>query len=489
MKRPCTEAARPIAAGILLALIAILAPASRADAPPAPPSPSLERSIQQVSFGAGTVPKTDLKGTDLAPGASGSASFSAKQGMVRVSLSVRDLPEAESFGPQFLTYVAWAISPEGKPRNLGEIAVSKGKGKFQGTTPLLAFGVAVTAEPYFAVTLPSELVVLQNSFEGKTGQKAIPSEVRFMAFPKGTYTSEGLEPPDPKSQVPGDLFQARNALRIAKAFGAETYASDSFGRAARTLSEAEALAQDSKTRKQAASKARESVLSAEAARSLAIQKIDEARVADEKAQAAARAAEARAQAEAAQKEAGAARAQAEQAQMEAGAAKAKAVEAQAMAAEEARRRAEAESEKHALREKLLKQLNLILETRDSARGLIVNMGDVLFDLDKYTLRPEAREKLAKLSGIVLGNPGLKLEVEGHTDSTGSDDYNQKLSENRAGAVRDYLVSQNVPADSITARGFGKTRPVAPNDTAANRQKNRRVEIVVSGEIIGTEVTP
>ena len=491
MVKSLSSFARLLAACLAFAVLAASAPLAQAETPAAPPTPSIERSILAVSYGAGTIPKAELKGTDLAPNAAGSAAISAKQGSVRISVSVRNLPEAASFGPQYLTYVAWAVTFEGKPRNLGEIAVKKGKGKLQTTTPIQAFGLAVTAEPHFAVSTPSEMLMLQNVFTGKAAEKAAPTEVRFVAFPRNTFSSKGLETPDPaaKVKVPLELYEARNAVSIAKAFGADTYAADSYTRAAQTLEQAEAFFSDKKYRKMAAPKARESVQAAEAARVLSVQKIEEVRVAAEKADAAGRTSEAQAEAARAQADAAAARASAEKSQAEAGAAQARAVEAEAMAAEEARRRADAEAEKHALREKLLKQFNLILETRDSARGLIVNLGDVLFDLDKYTLRPEAREKLAKLSGIVLGNPGLKLEVEGHTDSTGSDEYNQKLSENRAGAVRDYLASQNVPADSISAHGFGKTRPVAPNDTAENRQKNRRVEIVVSGDIIGTEAAP
>jgi outer membrane protein OmpA-like peptidoglycan-associated protein len=157
--------------------------------------------------------------------------------------------------------------------------------------------------------------------------------------------------------------------------------------------------------------------------------------------------------------------------------------------EQARKAAaeQAEREKQELRNKLAVQLNLILETRDSARGLIVNISDVLFDTGKYTLRPGAREKLAKVSGIILAYPSLKLEVEGHTDSVGTDEYNMQLSENRANSVRDYLAQQGINTSSIAARGFGKSQPVATNDTAAGRQQNRRVELVVSGDVIGTPI--
>jgi outer membrane protein OmpA-like peptidoglycan-associated protein len=146
-----------------------------------------------------------------------------------------------------------------------------------------------------------------------------------------------------------------------------------------------------------------------------------------------------------------------------------------------------QTEKTDLRALLLLQFNAILQTRDTARGLIVNMSDVLFDTGKFSLRPEAREKLAKVAGIVSGHPGLRLAVEGNTDSVGNDAYNQTLSEERGGSVRDYLVSQGMAGSSVTSAGFGKNQPVATNDTAAGRQQNRRVEIVISGEVIGTVI--
>jgi outer membrane protein OmpA-like peptidoglycan-associated protein len=137
-----------------------------------------------------------------------------------------------------------------------------------------------------------------------------------------------------------------------------------------------------------------------------------------------------------------------------------------------------------MRERLRQQLSAVLETQETARGLIVNISDVLFDFNKYTLKPGSRETLAKVSGILLAYPGLKIQLEGHTDSIGSDEYNQKLSEDRANAVREYLVGQGVPGTTVTAAGFGKGSPVASNDNAAGRQRNRRVEMVVSGEPIG-----
>ena len=253
---------------------------------------------------------------------------------------------------------------------------------------------------------------------------------------------------------------------------------------------------------------------AEDARIITIKKLQEEELANERAAASAREAKAKAdadaeaqrraaaeadrnRAEADRQRAEADRLAAENAKLEAQAAQASALAQQQAAQMEAdrarmaadaanRARLQAENEKTELRENLQRQLNLILETRDTARGLIVNMSDVLFDTAKYSLKPGAREKLAKISGIVLAYPGLRLNVEGHTDSVGSEEYNQGLSEHRAGAVRDFLVEQGISRDSVTANGFGESSPVATNDTAAGRQQNRRVELVVSGEIIGAE---
>ena len=156
-----------------------------------------------------------------------------------------------------------------------------------------------------------------------------------------------------------------------------------------------------------------------------------------------------------------------------------------LAAQQAQSSAQqAEAEKAAMRARLSEQLNKILQTRDSARGLIVSMSDVLFDTGKYSLKPGAREKLAKVAGILLAYPGLNIEVGGYTDNVGGDQMNQTLSENRAGSVRSYLVDQGVAAGAVSARGFGNTLPVATNDNSAGRQQNRRVELLVSGDAIG-----
>jgi outer membrane protein OmpA-like peptidoglycan-associated protein len=481
--------------------------------------------------------KIDFRGTPLMPAAHGEAKVESKQGYIEIEVEFRELQSATRFGPELLTYVMWAITPEGRATNLGEIILNGTNSKLNVTTELQAFGLIVTAEPYFGVTQPSDVVVMENFIRKDTVGKVEEIDAKYELLQRGQYTVNvlpaDLRPMTLDKKTPLDLYEARNAVRIAKWAGADVSAAESFQKASKLLEQAE----DYKTRK-AGSKpiamaAREAVQTAEDARLITLKRQEEERLAQERAAAAEREAQAnaatdrakteadaaeraRAQAEQEQRleaerraraeaESATARAQAERTKMEAELAAERAArekeaalaqaerdkEAALAQSEQARKAAaeQAEREKQELRNKLAEQLNLILETRDSARGLIVNMSDVLFDTGKYTLRPVAREKLAKISGIVLAHPSLKLEVEGHTDSVGTDEYNQRLSENRANSVRDFLVHGGTNTSSIAARGFGESQPVATNDTAAGRQQNRRVELVVSGDVIGTPIGP
>jgi outer membrane protein OmpA-like peptidoglycan-associated protein len=434
----------------------------------------------------------------------------------------------------------WAITPEGRATNLGEVIRNGDKSKLNVTTELQNFALVVTAEPYFAVSQPSDVVVMENVIRSDTRGKIDVVDAKYELLQRGQYVmnvdGSRFEAVREDPKVPLELLEARNAVRIARVAGAEKYAADSLAKAVRALEQAENYHQRKAGTKPISMMAREAVQTAEDTRLITLKRIEEARLAAERQaaadrEAAARAeaeaesqrraqaeaqrraeAERRAQAEAAQRAAEKAQLDAERMKAEADAAAARAreerlaaeaarqsalqqqqalqVEADRarLAADEANRlREEAERQRTELRERLRQQFNTILETRDSARGLIVNMSDVLFDFGKHTLRAGAREKLAKISGIVLAHPGLKLEVEGHTDSVGSDEFNQKLSEQRAAGVRDYLVAQGIAEPNVTARGFGESQPVASNDNAAGRQQNRRVELVVSGEIIGSEV--
>ena len=443
------------------------------------------------------------------------------------------LDRPTSFSTEYLTYVLWAISPEGRPVNIGEVLVGDNRrSKLDVTTDLQAFAMIVTAEPYYAVRRPSNIVVLENSVRLDTKGSTESVNAKYELIDRGGYLPTGykFDPVVLSAKLPLEFFEARNAMRIAESAGAERYATESYRKAVRQMDEADGMAAGRHgNRKALIATSREVVEKAEDAREISVKHIDEERAeherrAGEDREASARAhaneesqrrldAEAQAaealhqrneadrrnlDAQAAAQQAAGAQADSERARLDAERARNDAQQQQQAAeAESERNRANAASsdaqlqkaigDREELRARLLQQFNLILETRDTARGLVVNMSDVLFDSGKFTLRPLAREKLAKISGIVLAYPSLKLAVEGNTDSVGTEVFNQQLSERRAEGVRTYLTQQGVPESSTTATGFGKSRPVASNETSEGRQQNRRVELVVSGEVIGTKI--
>jgi outer membrane protein OmpA-like peptidoglycan-associated protein len=464
----------------------------------------------------------DFRGTDLMPQVEGHGKVDGKAGRLAISIELTHMQPASNFGGQYLTYVLWAITPEGRAANLGEILPGdNGKDKIEVTTDLQAFGMIVTAEPYYSVTHPSNKIVAENIIRPETKGFEEPIDAKFDVLEGAQYTidvpADQLPSTQADARVPLDLLEARNAVVIAKAAGARQYAPDSLAKAEDMLQRAEDYYQRKQGRTPIGTAARGATQMAEDARVLTLrrkeqERLDAERRAHEEAQAKAEADARAAQEQAAQAQAQAdedarRRAQAEQAQAEAQRqqaaalaqqqqAEAATVVAQQAAAEADRQRQEAESQrqeairqKEEMRARLLAQLNQVLQTRDTARGLIVSMPDVLFDFNKYTLKPEARERLARVSGIVLAYPDLKLQIEGYTDSIGSDEYNQTLSDKRAEAVRDYLVSSGVSINNVTAQGMGKADPVADNSTAAGRKLNRRVEMIVSGDVIGNQLTP
>ena len=331
---------------------------------------------------------------------------------------------------------------------------------------------------------------------------------KYELMERGGYIPTGykFDPVVLSASLPLEFYEARNALRIARSEGAETYASASYQHAVELMNSADAYAINKHLeRKPLIAVSRDAVQTAEDAREIAVKKIDEDRRAIER-QASRDALEVSqtqtndatrlkemAQSDAANSQTKAAKAQADMAANQTASASAiSAAQADAANSRQIAERAkqgehDAVSDKAAMRAQLSEQLNLVLETRDSARGLIVSMSDVLFETGKYSLKSGAREKLAKVAGILLAYPGLNIEVGGYTDNVGADDMNQKLSENRAGAVKDYLVGQGVGINSVTAKGFGNTLPVASNENSSGRQENRRVELVVSGDLIGNQV--
>jgi len=457
----------------------------------------------------------DFKGTSLMPAASGHAKVDSKEGRLTISAEIEHLQPATKFGTQYLTYVLWAITPEGRSVNLGEVVPnSDGKSKIDVTTDLQAFGLVVTAEPYFAVTRPSNLVVAENIVRQETKGWEEPIDAKFDMLEGEQYTidvpAEQLPSTKASPNTPLDLLEARNAVAIAKAAGAQQYEPGSLSKAEDFLARAEDYLQRKQGRTPIGTVARGATQMAEDARVLTLKKKEEDRIAaekramqeaQEKAEAEAKAsAEAEAHAKAQAEEDARRRAQAESDRAAAEKAQAEAVAEQQKAQAEAekarlaqeeaeRQKQEAIRQKEEMRARLLKQLNQVLETRDTDRGLVVSMPDVLFDPGQYTLKPAARERLARISGIVLAYPDLKIQIEGYTDSIGSDQFNQRLSEKRAATVRDYLVDANVPLNNVFARGMGKANPIADNSTAAGRKLNRRVEMIVSGDVIGDVVGP
>jgi outer membrane protein OmpA-like peptidoglycan-associated protein len=533
--------------------------------------------------------KIDFQGTDLMPSARGTATVQSKRGATKITAEFGGLQKPTTFGNEYLTYILWAISPEGRQVNLGEVLLGNNhRSKLDVTTDLQAFALIVTAEPYYAVRRPSNVVVAENAIRPDTVGTSEAVDAKYELIDRGGYIPTGyqFDPVVLIAKLPLEFFEARNAVRIAKSDGAENYASSSYESAVGQMKRADDLATANHIdKKSLISVSREVVQTADDAREIAVKRIDAERVNADKAAAAAQLADAtdksrkdmhaRMNAEAASADADRRRADADQAtaaayrqqrdaQAESDRSRAAAADAnqatadaqqhqkdtqaesdrnraaaadanhatadaqqhqkdaeaesdrnravaananQATAdAQQHQKDAEAESERNRvaaassdqqlqqavrdreeLRARLLQQFNAILATRDTARGLVVNLSDVLFDTGKYTLRSLAREKLAKISGIVLAYPDLRLAIEGNTDSVGSEAMNQELSERRANAVRDYLARQNIPRASMTSQGFGKTQPVASNDTAEGRQENRRVEMVVSGDVIGTTI--
>jgi len=470
--------------------------------PSTPETNVVRKSIKSVGYevGGGST-KVVFIGTSEAPNASGEAKVDAKKTGTNIDLKVTGLPQPTTFGAEFLTYVLWIVTPDGSTTNMGEIPIDKdGEGKLKAVAKSQTFAMGVTAEPYFAVPIPSEIVVLINDTKKNTKGKIYP-ENSYKLMKRSQYARLGNPlalTPDLKN-VPLDMYEARNAVDIAKSRGAEKYAPEIFAKAQGSLQLAERSLSSGADKNQVITDARATIQFAEDARALTAQRVEAERIQQEKdAAAAAAAAKAKAEADAAaaaeakrQAELSAAKeaqlkaeaaAQAAQQQAKAAAEQA-ALKAKEQAAKEEAARAQAATE--ALRAQLLKQLNDVLQTTDTPRGLVVNMADVLFETGKYNLSSDAQLKLAKLSGIIQAHPGLNLAIEGYTDTTGSADFNMKLSQQRADTVRDFLIAQGLLADTITSKGFGEANPIADNSTAAGRKQNRRVEIVVSGEVIGT----
>ena len=498
----------------------------------------ISRTARAVNYQhRGGATKLDFAGTELMPQANGQAKVESKKGYIEIEVEFGNLQKPTTFGNEYLTYILWAISPEGRAVNLGEVLVGDNhRSKLDVTTDFQAFALVVTAEPYYAVRQPSNVVVLENVIREDTKGTFETVNAKYDLLERGGYIPTGykFDPVVLNTKLPLEFFEARNALRIAQSEGAERYAPDSYQRAVQLMDKTDAYATDKNSDKKAMiATAREAVQTAEDARAITVKQIEQERLDNERRAAAdaqaqtqaqaddatqqkqqaqsdqARAERARDRAESDTAKAQVAKAQAEsdttraqadadKAQSDSDKAKADLANSQAASAtalsaaqadaDRSRLAAQqADADKVTMRTRLSEQLNRILQTRDSARGLIVSMSDVLFDTGKYSLKPGAREKLAKVAGILVSYPGLNIEVGGYTDNIGGDVMNQTLSENRASSVRNYLVDQGVATNSVTSKGFGNTLPVASNDSSSGRQQNRRVELLVSGEAIGGPV--
>jgi outer membrane protein OmpA-like peptidoglycan-associated protein len=504
-------------------LAVVASPASAQTKKEIPAADVISKSIKAVGYevgGGGT--KVIFLGTSSAPQASGEAKVEAKTGGTSIELKVTAMPQPTTLGAEFLTYVLWTVTPDGNTTNIAEIPIDKqGNGKLSTRAQSQTFAMIVTAEPYFAVQLPSEVVVLENDTKKNTKGKIYPDN-DYKLMKRSQYSKLGNPlalTPDLK-KVPLDMYEARNAVDIAKSQKAEQYAPEVFSKATASLQMAENSLASNADKSQIITNARQTIQFAEDARALSAERQEAERIQNEKnAAAAAAAAKAKAEADAAaaveakrqaeltaareaqmkaeaaaqsaqQRAEAEAKAAQQKAAADAAAAKAAAEQAALQAKEQAARdeAARAQAATAALRAQLLQQLNEVLQTTDTPRGLVVNMADVLFQTGKYALSQDAQLKLAKLSGIIQAHPGLNLAIEGHTDTTGSADFNMKLSQQRADTVREFLISQGMSSDTITAKGMGEENPVADNSTAAGRKLNRRVEIIVSGEVIGAKMS-
>lgn len=447
--------------------------------------------------------KIAMVGTSLLGSAKGEAKVGSDKGRISVNVHLEGLTPANGFGGEYLTYVLWAITPDGTPSNLGEVLPSGGGGKvdMQVTTGLQSFGLIVTAEPYFAVKVPSDIVVMENHvIEDKTQGVLGKVNAHYTLLPKGLYAETGgsktvLDPITRNEHSPLELYEAHNAYNIARLAGAEKYAPDILAQVQTALKNADDMDMNKhRDEKMEITYARDAVQRAEDARISSLRKREaERQQAQIDARQAAEAQAAQSQLAAQQEALSAERARAAadreaaeraRAEAQAASAQAAAASANAAAADSAAKAAAAQQSVVAMREKLKAQLNAVLATQETARGLIVTLGDVLFDTGKSNLKQNAQISLAKVSVILQQYPDLKLQIEGYTDSVGGDEYNLKLSQSRADSTKAFLVSNNVDPNSVTATGYGKSHPVADNATAQGKAQNRRVEMVVSGPSIG-----
>jgi outer membrane protein OmpA-like peptidoglycan-associated protein len=456
------------------------------------------RSTLALTYREGSGTQVDMVGTDTLKGTLGRAAVKRSEGRTRIKLELEALPHPQSLGSLYTTYMLWAVAPEGRAESLAELPHSKSF-DVDATTSLPTFGLIVTAEPDSAVARPGPRLMAQNAINDDTKGRVQTGKVEYETADERAISVRG----GPDFTTPLQVLGARRAAELARAAGAEQYAGKELDEAEAKLAAAEQLwSGRSKLSKEGDMTAREAMRLAEHARLVAGESqvaaglaterraartaVRQARTAaeaahEEAAQAQGQAARAEAQAAIERQQAQQARTQADDAMLETAKAQASVIEAQGEAERAKLEAQQARQDQAAMQEQLYRSLSAILETRREARGLIVNLSDVLFDFDRATLTPGAREKLSKLAGILIAYPGsYRIEVEGHTDSVGSDAYNESLSRGRAQSVATYVTQAGIPSNRIGAvAGLGETQPVASNDSAAGRQQNRRVELIIA----------
>ncbi|HEX3876328.1 MAG TPA: OmpA family protein [Bryobacteraceae bacterium] len=495
-----------------------------------------ERTVKAVNYQYRTGPTPiDFRGTVLLPDSKGDAAVESKAGRTEIDAHFNKLPAPNKFGGEYLTYVLWAITPEGHPKNLGEIIPgSSDKAHTHVTTDLQAFGMIVTAEPYAAVRQPSDVVVMENQVRPDTIGSIEPVQVRYELMPRHGYTYN--KPADGVAAAPQgpmvsmseyetllEIYQAQNAIQIAQSSGASKYAADVLGKAQSQLENARSLHDRKVDKSLVIAAAREASQTAEDARVLADQRSKDSAIAsarsdadnerqkriaaeNEAAQAKQQAELAKQQAQQVQAQATADRMQAEQmAQTPAQAqSTASSIAASTAAATQVttpatatttqtpaidystiKPPAQSETEDRSqrdIRASLTQQLNAYFPTQDTPRGLVSRVSS--FEFHDATLDGRTLPNVSQLAALVNSHPGLTVEVDGYSDS-GSPEA-ERLATARAEAVRDALVRTGVQPSAVSARGLGTSRPLGANSTAQGREANRRVEIVISGAPIGNQ---
>lgn len=447
-----------------------------------------KRSTVAIRYRVDNDTKVDMMGTALAPKLKGEAEVKNKDGRTHIQMKLNDLTHPQRLGAFYTTYILWAVAPEGQAENLGSLP-TKDDVHIDATTSFQTFGLIITAEPHEAVKLPSPVIIAENALRRGTKGGIESSQIEYRGDSGDLYSiSTSRTPVGADFNTPLIVLGARRAVEIAQRAGAQQLAEAELRESEIKLEALEQSWQRQRDEEKFAPLARDVMRLGEHARTLAVERSEQARLDAERraanrtiALAKSEAEHAKADAEHSEREAALASQRAAQAQSETERARAS-EESARLEAERARLQAEAaKRERDEAQQRLFVSLSEILETRREARGLIVSLSDVLFDFNKATLKPGAREKLSKLTGILLAYPGeYRMEIEGHTDAIGSEEYNLRLSQARAESVRDYLAQAGMPASRIIAtRGMGKSQPVADNATAAGRQVNRRVEIIIA----------